>query len=71
MKARPVLSCKFAGWEDRLKEFLKAQAEVDLLDFDYAEHGDACELLARQFSMEMTLDRVPEARALHFRKLET
>ena len=68
MKSRPVLSCNTPRWDDRLRDLLKAQIEVDVMDFDYSECGKVCESLAKQFSMEMMLDRNPGARALHFRR---
>jgi hypothetical protein len=64
---RPVLRCDAADWEDRLRDFLKRQVEVDLVDFDYKKCGAICESLAREFSMEMALDRDPSAKTLHFR----
>jgi hypothetical protein len=37
------------------------------VDFDYEKCGAICESLAREFSMEMALDRDPSAKTLHFR----
>ena len=67
MKSRHVLSCNTPGWDDRLRRLLKAQMEVDLLDFEYTEHGNICEGLAKHFAMEFTLDRDPKVKAAHFR----
>lgn len=67
MKSRPLLNCDTPGWDDRLRRLLKAQMEVDLLDFEYTEHGKICESLANHFGMDMLLDRDPKVKAVHFR----
>ena len=67
MKARPVLSCNIPVWDDRLRRLLNAQMEVDLLDFEYSEHGNICEGLAKHFGMDILLDRDPKVKAVHFR----
>ena len=41
--------------------------EVDLLDFEYSEHGNIREGLAKHFGIEMLLDRDPKVKAVHFR----
>jgi hypothetical protein len=66
---RLVLRCDVADWEEQLRDFLKRQVEVDLVAFDYEKCGAICESLAREFTMEMALDRDPLARTLHFRKI--
>ena len=63
----PLVRCDVPGWEDRLRDYLKGQVEVDLIEFDFENCGKIAEHLGRQYSMEMTLDRDLAARMAHFR----
>ena len=63
-----VLRCDQTGWDSQLRELLKGRAEVELFHFDYDKHGKACEDMAKEYCMEMTLDRDPSKASVHFRK---
>jgi hypothetical protein len=65
--SRPIINGQDPNWSSLLHSYLSKQTEVDLLNFDFEQHGTLCENLARQFSMEMRLDREPTAKAVHFR----
>ncbi len=66
---RPVLRYGVPGWDEQLRDLLERQTEVDLVEFDFELCGKLCESLARTYAMEISLDRDPAARAIHFRKI--
>jgi hypothetical protein len=64
----PAINCKHSDWHETLHAHLFNGIELDLLNFDYSQDGELCEVLARAFVMEFRLDRDPKARTAHFRK---
>ena len=69
--SRVIVNCEQPDWLAQLHSHLSNQTEVDLINFEFTTHGKQCEDLARMHAMEMTMDRDPKARALHFRKKST
>ena len=61
---RAVINCEHLGWREELHSLLFNGIEVGLINFDYALHGESCQLLAEAFVAEFSLDRVPETRLL-------
>jgi hypothetical protein len=65
---RVVVDCREPEWRQELHSRLYAGSEVDLINFEYELHGQSCELIAQAFGPEFQLDRVPTAKAAHFRR---
>jgi hypothetical protein len=65
---RPAINCNYSDWREALHSHLFNGIEVDLLDFDYARHGESCELLAQAFVLDFSLGRDPKGGTAHFRK---
>ena len=63
----PIIDCNHPDWNSSLHSLLFNGVEVDLVNFDFAEHGNSCELLAQASAMEFALDRDPAKKAARFR----
>ena len=70
-QTRRTLSCLHPNWEDDVLYLLSTDHEIDLIDFDYDKHGTTCESLARQYPVELRMDRNPSVRVIYFRRTLT
>ncbi len=64
---RAVVDCSQPEWARAAHTNLFDGVELDLVNFDYEQHGRSCELMAQAFSMDFTLDRDPTSNTAHFR----
>jgi len=62
-----ILDCSDLNWPEKLEASLADGTEVDLANFIFEVHGAKCEILARNYGMQFTLDRDPKEKAAHFR----
>jgi len=67
-RERGIVNCQEINWQQLLHSHLFKGREVDLINFEYETHGHSCELIAQAFAMQFQLDRVPAAKAAHFRR---
>ena len=65
---RTTVDCGDPHWSEKLRAQLESGSEVDLINFDYHSHGSACELLARAFHVEFSLDRDPRSSVAKLRR---
>ncbi len=65
---RPVINCHDAGWNLMLYSTLDNGLEIDLVDFDKRVHGQSCELLARAFALNFSLNGDSQAKTAYFRR---
>ena len=64
--SRRLLDSENGDWIAQLRLCLSSQTEVDLTHFDFDSHGKICEHLAREYGMEISLDRDLSAKTLQF-----
>ncbi len=65
---RLILNCDEPGWDTRLRDYLRAREDVDLINVDLKTHKKFCESLALNFSMQLRMEKAPSFDTAHFRK---
>ena len=69
--SRIIIACDDPDWALRVHLHLGEHREVDLINVGFRELGRYCEGLARNFSMNMRLERDPSLGLVNCRKMES
>jgi hypothetical protein len=65
---RNICSCDEAGWKTKAELSLKNGFDVELLNFDFEQHGRFCESLANNYGVELWHDRDAARNPAHLKR---
>lgn len=69
VRPRIEIDCSLVSWKPVLEASIRQGSEADLINFNFAEHGEHCAALARRFQIEFRPARDPSERIATFRFL--